>query len=340
MKNTILIADDNSANLYLLKSILESHDWMVREAKNGQIALEMARAQRPDLIISDILMPVMDGYTFCRECRKDETLRNLPFVFYTATYTETKDEQFALDLGADRFILKPEEPENLNKILIDLLEEKNRIHLAAAKPLGEEMEFFRRHNEILFSKLEKKMSDLEAANRELRKLEEKYRGILENIDDAYYEVDLRGNFVFFNEAMVTRTGYSREELTGMNYQQYMRPDACRQVSAVFAQVYQTGRPVALFDYEIMMKDGRKRHEESWVNLILDKNNRPIGFRGMARDVTDRKESVQRLREAFVGTIQAIASVVEAKDPYTAGHQRRMTFTTGRYRKRFFRRKLP
>ena len=114
----------------------------------------------------------------------------------------------------------------------------------------------------------------------------------------------------------------------------------RQVLAVFAQAYKTGRAVALFDYEIITTGGRKRYEESWVNLILDKNNRPIGFRGMARDVTDRKESVERLREAFAGTVQAIASLVEAKDPYTAGHQRRMTFTTGRYRKRFFRRKLP
>ncbi|HQP25725.1 MAG TPA: response regulator, partial [Smithellaceae bacterium] len=68
MKKTVLIADDNSANLYLLKSIMESHGWLVREAENGKAALEMARTFRPDLIVSDILMPVMDGYSFCREC--------------------------------------------------------------------------------------------------------------------------------------------------------------------------------------------------------------------------------------------------------------------------------
>jgi len=451
MKKTVLIADDNSANLYLLKSIMESHGWLVREAENGKAALEMARTFRPDLIVSDILMPVMDGYSFCRECKKDETLRNIPFVFYTATYTEPKDETFALDLGADRFILKPEEPEVLIKILVDLLEEKERVSLASSKPLGEEMEFFRRHNEILFSKLEKKMADLEAANAELRKLEEKYRGILENMDDAYYEVNLKGDLTFFNQALAARTGYTREELMGMNYRQYMSRNCWRQVQDIFAKVYQTGRAVALFDYEINLKDGGKRFQESWVNLIMDKDNRPIGFRGMARDVTDRKiaeeelrqaeeryrsifensqegmyrantdekfimvnsamarifgydspaefveqvnsgahplyqsredrrkifqllesrgvvqdfearffrkdgsvgwvsvniqparvaqgqapcydgfvrdvtdrkESVERLREAFAGTIQAITSLVEAKDPYTAGHQRRV-----------------
>jgi len=451
MKKTVLIADDSSVNLYLLKSILETEGWLVREAENGKAALDIARAQRPDLIVSDILMPVMDGYSFCRECKKDETLCNIPFVFYTATYTEPKDEKFALDLGADRFILKPEEPEVLIKILTDLLEEKDRISLAASKPLGEEMEFFRRHNEILFSKLEKKMADLEAANAELRKLEEKYRGILENMADAYYEVDLKGDLTFFNQALAARTGYAREELMGMNYRQYVSRNCWRQVQDIFAQVYQTGRAVSLFDYEISLKDGGKRFQESWVNLILDKDNQPIGFRGMARDVTDRKiaeeelrqaeeryrsiyenaqegmyranadekfimvnsamarifgydspaefveqvnsgahqlyqsredrkkifqllesrgfvqeyearffrkdgsigwvsvniqparvaegqtlcydgfvrdvtdrkESVERLREAFAGTIQAITSLVEAKDPYTAGHQRRV-----------------
>lgn len=269
----------------------------MREAENGKAALDIARAQRPDLIVSDILMPVMDGYSFCRECKKDETLCNIPFVFYTATYTEPKDEKFALDLGADRFILKPEEPEVLIKILTDLLEEKDRISLAASKPLGEEMEFFRRHNEILFSKLEKKMADLEAANSELRKLEEKYRGILENMADAYYEVDLKGDLTFFNQALAARTGYAREELMGMNYRQYVSRNCWRQVQDIFAQVYQTGRAVSLFDYEISLKDGGKRFQESWVNLILDKDNQPIGFRGMARDVTDRKIAEEELRQA-------------------------------------------
>jgi PAS domain S-box-containing protein len=425
MKKTVLIVDDSRGNLYLLKSIMEVRGWVVFEAENGKDALEIARVQRPGLIISDILMPVMDGYGFCRECKKDKILRDIPFVFYTATYTESKDEKFALDLGADRFILKPEEPEVLIKVLMDLLDEKDRTTLATAKPLGEEMEFFRRHNEILFNKLEKKMSDLEIANQELRKLEEdyrlsfenatdiifsldgdlnvlsmspsvgkilgyqptdfigrkvhefhhilspqaleqalnninrilkgavitssvyqmiaqdrsfrhievsgspltrkgniigmvciarditerknmedalqeseeKYRGILENMDDAYYEVDLKGNLTFFNQALVNRTGYKREELMGMNYRHYISPNCWRQVQEIFAQVYQTGRAVTLFDYEIHLKDGRKRFQESWVNLILDKNNNPLGFRGMARDVTDRKIAEKELRQA-------------------------------------------
>lgn len=102
---------------------------------------------------------MMDG----QKCKSDEKLKSIPFVFYTVTYTEPKDEMFALDLGADRFIVKPRDLEALLEILTELLDEKRNSRPDASGPLGEEMEFFRRYNAILFSKLEKKMLDLEAA---------------------------------------------------------------------------------------------------------------------------------------------------------------------------------
>ncbi len=168
----VLIVDDNKTNLYLLKSIFERQGWEVRESENGKSALERAQAQPPDLIVSDILMPVMDGYTFCRECKLNEKLKQIPFVFYTATYTEPEHKQFSLDLGADRFILKPQEPQMLIKILLDLLAEKNRVKPATAALPDEELAFFRRHDEMIFGKLQKKMSDLETSNQSLQTLNE------------------------------------------------------------------------------------------------------------------------------------------------------------------------
>jgi CheY-like chemotaxis protein len=169
MKKKVLIVDDNSDNLYMLKSLLEEEGLDVVMAQNGKDALDKALADPPDMIVSDILMPIMDGYALRHDCKSDEQLRHIPFVFYTATYTEPKDERFALDLGAERFILKPQDPDILMGIVKELLEKKDAVKSESIKPLGEEMEFFRRHNQILFGKLEQKMLALETANQTLKK---------------------------------------------------------------------------------------------------------------------------------------------------------------------------
>jgi len=74
------------------------------------------------MIISDILMPVMDGFALCRACKQDERLKDIPFIFYTATYTDPKDEEFALSLGAERFIVKPVEPDKFLALLRETIE--------------------------------------------------------------------------------------------------------------------------------------------------------------------------------------------------------------------------
>jgi len=117
-----LIADDHSENLYFLEVLLKGNGFdAVDSAENGVQALEMARKNLPDLIVSDILMPVMAGYTLCRELKADEQLKQIPFIFYTATFTTAKDEALALSLGADRFILKPQEPDSLMQVINEVL---------------------------------------------------------------------------------------------------------------------------------------------------------------------------------------------------------------------------
>ncbi len=90
---------------------MKGNGYEVVSANNGVQALERLGAESCDMIISDILMPVMDGFKFCREVKRDEALQNIPFVFYTATYTDKKDEEFALALGADKFIRKSMDPD-------------------------------------------------------------------------------------------------------------------------------------------------------------------------------------------------------------------------------------
>ena len=163
--NKILIVDDQQQNLYLMKTLLGGHGYQVLQAANGVEALALARIDPPDVIISDILMPVMDGFSLCQEWMKDEGLRNIPFVFYTATYTDSKDKELALGLGAARFIVKPVEPEEFISILDHVIIEFEAGLITVPKnTMYEEATYYRMYNEVLVRKLEDKIVELEKVN--------------------------------------------------------------------------------------------------------------------------------------------------------------------------------
>ncbi len=168
----ILIVDDAAVNLYILEMLLTGNNYEVVSAGDGMEALERLREGAFDMIISDILMPRMDGFQLCRECRNDPQLRKIPFVFYTATYTEARDQAFAMSLGADRFVIKPIDSAELLKIVAEVI--------ARAQPEGTpvlsrsvdtEQTYLREYNERLVSKLEQKMLDLQELNRTLQENE-------------------------------------------------------------------------------------------------------------------------------------------------------------------------
>ena len=129
----------------------------------------------------------------------------------------------------------------------------------------------------------------------LRQSEEKYRIILQSIEDGYYEVDLAGNLTFFNDAMCRILGYPRNELMGLNNRAFMSEETAKQVYEAFNQLYRTGQPAKTFGWETIRKDGTRTYLENSVSLMRDTKGAPVGFRGLARDVTDRKEAEDRER---------------------------------------------
>jgi PAS domain S-box-containing protein len=131
----------------------------------------------------------------------------------------------------------------------------------------------------------------------LRESEEKYRSILYNIEDGYFEVDLKGNFTFFNDALCRLIGYSPTAMTGMNNREYMDEKNAKKVFQTFNRVYETGKPTRGFDWEITKVDGSKSQVDASVSLINDAEGNPVGFRGIARDVTKNKQSQRALRES-------------------------------------------
>jgi CheY-like chemotaxis protein len=164
----ILIVDDNPQDLSLLHNLLNRHGYGVTAAANGVEALEKARSKRPDMIISDILMPIMDGFTLCREWKRDGRLKDVPFMFFSSTYNDPKDEKFAMGLGAERFIIKPQKQEVLLGIIEEVISEHKAGRLVApSEPQRDEAVSLREYNEVLIRKLEDKMVQIEEANRRL-----------------------------------------------------------------------------------------------------------------------------------------------------------------------------
>ncbi len=150
------------------------------------------------------------------------------------------------------------------------------------------------------------------AEEALQKSEEKYRTILENIEDGYYEVDLAGNFTFFNDSMCRILDYPKEELIGMNNRQYTDQENAKRLFQAFNKVYTTGEPGKGFDNELVRKDGTKRYVEASISLRKESSGRPLGFRGIVRDITERKQFERVLhqeRETFYSILQ--------KEPYGA-----------------------
>ncbi|MDD1720220.1 MAG: response regulator, partial [Methanoregulaceae archaeon] len=219
----ILICDDIQPNLYLLEATLKGYGFVVTSTRNGAEALGAAKEDPPDLIITDILMPVMDGFELCRRWKEDCRLNPIPFIFYTATYTDARDEQFALSLGAERFIIKPQKPEVLVQVVHEVLEESQQIApISHVKPLGDEMEILRQYNEVLFRKLEKKVVQLEADIEERKRVEialseedEFLDAIVENIPDTIFVKDASDlRYIRLNKAGEELFGLSRNDLYG------------------------------------------------------------------------------------------------------------------------------
>jgi PAS domain S-box-containing protein len=130
----------------------------------------------------------------------------------------------------------------------------------------------------------------------LRRSEEKYRTILQDMKEAYYEMDLTGNYTFFNDALCRQLGYSREELMGMSYKVYVPPEKSKEASEIYNRIYRTGEPAEMLDVVQIRKDGKRIFAESSAAPIRNEKDEIIGFRGVIRDVSERKRAEEERKQ--------------------------------------------
>ena len=205
----ILIVDDETSNRLILREQLEFLGYTVIEAGDGIEALARLAGETFDAVVSDILMPRMDGYRLCQEIRRDERLRHLPIVVYTATYVAPEDEKLAHRSGANRYLLKPATISILRQTMSEVLRAPD-LRPPDPLPPADERVVMREYNAVLIHKLEEKSRELEGKNAELAlvnvALEEsraRAAGIIESAMDAIVTLDGDGRILLFNHAAET-----------------------------------------------------------------------------------------------------------------------------------------
>lgn len=290
----ILIAEDNVDDRKLLRLVLESHGHTVVEAANGEEGLRAASDCGIDLIISDVLMPVMDGFEFLRHLRKQSSV---PFIFYSAVYDGDNDRRFAASVGADGYLVKPTPPLDLMGAIVAIMDQRCD---RSPEPLKDDAEYLENYGQIIASKLQEKVKELEALLLEREEQEERISSFVNNAPGFFYTQLLGPD----GGAAITFASAGIKELLGLDpeevresYQAFAATIHPEDRETAWLQTVETARDLTPLHLEY-----RVVHPETgvrWVECRAVPQRRPDGgthWHGFMHDITDRKSAEEQLRE--------------------------------------------
>jgi PAS domain S-box-containing protein len=323
----ILSVDDNAENRYLIEAVGRAHGFEVCSAHNGLAALEELEKRSFDLIVSDVLMPEMDGFQLCHEVKSHERTRHIPFVFYTATYTARQDKELGLSLGASRYVLKPVDPDEFVAMIEEVIAEAQRGGSAVPEmtPKGA-AGYLKDYNARLVAKLDHKIEQLQTARNELqapleardREIAERQRAEAERekMEDALRQSEDRfrraileapipimihaedGRIIQMNRAWQEQSGYSAGDLSTIGdwaekARAGLRPDGNKDIEGLYALESATDG----CELPIRTASGQLR---TWVFSSARLGPMPGGGRTaitMAMDSTERRSLERQLAQA-------------------------------------------
>ncbi|PJZ69477.1 hybrid sensor histidine kinase/response regulator [Leptospira perolatii] len=306
----VLIVDDSSSNRRLLTAQLAGLGHNVLSATDGRDALEILENTNVDLIISDILMPGMDGYQFCNEVRQSPKFCDLPFIFYTATYTSQSDERFSIDLGADIFLRKPASLRTIMNTIDEVMripKEDRKIH-----QLFKEEDTLKEYNSRLVEKLEEKNFELRRRTEELeleieerknfenriKESEERFRQLTDAIREVFWMTNLEQTEILY-------ISHAYEEVWGRSCESlYKDPDSwwkaihpedrLRVHQGLIPEKHMQAEYTE--EYRIIRSDGSIRWIQDRSFPVRNEKGEVIRIAGIAEDTTERVNREQKLKE--------------------------------------------
>ncbi len=297
----ILIVDDQPINLKLLRAELEAEGHIVFDASNGVEGLAALDREQIDVIISDILMPVMDGYRFCNEVRRSERHHDIPFIVYTSTYLSPSDEKLSFDLGADHYLRKPASLPDIKQSIANVLAAPRHEPTAVI----DSTDVLKEYNAGLVTKLEKKNFELSSAITERNRTEEELRNanaqlreFLDHTPVVLYALRLEGEKIlprFVSENITRLLGFDAKE--ALSYEWWLgqlhEDDRERAVASVAETVIEGSNR---HEYRLRHRDGRYLWVDDNRRLVRDEHGTRAEIVGVWIDITDRKRAEGELRE--------------------------------------------
>ncbi len=301
----ILIVDDLYDARQVLRYMVENNGHEAIEAENGSDALTIAESNPPDLIISDGLMPVMDGFQFLRAVKQNPKLCAIPFILYSSSYKEDQDVRLAMSLGANAYLFKPMDPIELWEKIKDILENAKHRVQNPTELIKEDAEYLKRYSEVVATKLEKKVFELEKTlaerNRVQVSLQESLArtgAITDSAQDAILMMDQNGRISYWNPAAERIFGYTSEEAIGLDLHQLIAPQRYHKAAhAAFSKFQQTGRGTAIgatLELEACHQNGQEISIELSLSALSCQDGRHSV--GIIRDITERKLAEELLKQ--------------------------------------------
>jgi PAS domain S-box-containing protein len=305
----ILIAEDSRTQAQQLNHCLKNCGYTVTVTENGKQALSAAIQRRPDMVITDVVMPEMNGYQLCKEIKSLPALKDVPVILLTSL-SKPQDILQGLECGADSFIRKPYEDRYLLSRVEYILNNQElrrteRFQVGVQLHFGGKAHFITAEKQQILDLLISTYEDAVEINRELeiKQLElarerDLLHTLMDNVPDFIYFKDSAGCFTTINRAVAQMLGVPNpEDALGKTSFDYFAEEFAKEASADEQQILRTHQPMIGKIEEFHLQNGSSRWVSTTKMVVRNLHGEVVGTFGVSRDITQSKRAEEELKQA-------------------------------------------